>query len=254
MPVYNAGKYLRPALLSIINQTYTNWELIIADDGSTDGCLDNLPELNDSRIRVLRDNTNIGIAARLNQMIDLANGDYIARMDSDDISYPKRFEKQLETLNNDECLDLVSVKAISIDEEDKQISDLPFASTHNEICSRPWLGLYMPHPTWMGRANWFKKNKYKLPQSYYSEDCELLLRTYEKSKFACVPEILFEYRVKSMINWKSQFKARSAVLMLQANQFYKDRNYIYITLSAIVFVLRVMSDSFKLLKQAFFKA
>ena len=50
MPVFNAGKFLRPALLSIINQTYTHWELIIIDDGSTDGCLDDLPELNDSRI------------------------------------------------------------------------------------------------------------------------------------------------------------------------------------------------------------
>ena len=66
MPIYNAGEYLRMAVLSIVNQTYTNWELLlIDDDGSTDGAIQNISDINDSRIRVLHDGKNKGLAARL---------------------------------------------------------------------------------------------------------------------------------------------------------------------------------------------
>lgn len=249
MPVFNAGVFLKPALNSIINQTYTNWELIIIDDGSSDGCLDNLPELDDSRIKVYRDGKNKGIAPRLNEIIDLAKGEFIARMDSDDISHPQRFELQLGKLQCQPELDLVSARAVTINKQNIITGELPFRETHDEICAKPWLGFYMPHPTWMGRLVWFKKYRYKVPQSYYSEDCELLLRSYESSKFACLPEILFEYRMKNKINWKSQLKARSAVLKLQTSHFYNQGHYLYMVLSSVAFILRITLDFFKVVKQ-----
>ena len=74
MPVLNGGEYLRCAVASIVNQAYANWELLILDDGSTDGAIEKLSSAADKRIVVIRDGTRRGIAARLNQAIDLARG------------------------------------------------------------------------------------------------------------------------------------------------------------------------------------
>ena len=93
MPIYNAGEYLPDAVNSIIAQTYTNWELFIIDDGSTDNAINSVESINDARIKILNDGLNKGLAARLNQAIDLAKGQYFARMDQDDISMPERHQK-----------------------------------------------------------------------------------------------------------------------------------------------------------------
>lgn len=249
MPVYNAGEYLADAVNSIIAQTYTNWELFIIDDGSTDNAIDSIKLIKDVRIKILKDGLNKGLAARLNQAIGLAKGQYFARMDQDDISMPERFKMQIDALEANPNLDLIASRALTINSKSKVIGQLPFALTHQQICAKPWRGFYMPHPTWMGRLDWFKKYKYKVPQSYYSEDFELLLRSYESSNFACLPEILFEYRIKDKINWKNQLKARRAVLKLQTSHFYNQGQYLSMVLSSLVFTLRVALDFFKVVKQ-----
>ncbi|MGZ5500902.1 MAG: glycosyltransferase family 2 protein, partial [Nitrososphaeraceae archaeon] len=147
MPVYNAGSYFKPALVSIINQTYTNWELIIADDGCTDGCLEILTAINDPRIIVIRDSMNLGISKRLNQMIGMARGQYFARMDSDDIAHTDRLREQLCMLLENPQLDLIASRA-NIINNNVVVGELPFKLTHNEICAKPWFGFYMAHPTW----------------------------------------------------------------------------------------------------------
>lgn len=109
MGVYNGEKTLSYAIDSIINQTYGNWELIICDDCSTDGTakiLDKYSKL-DSRIRVIMNKTNLGLAASLNHCLKYVKGEYIARMDCDDISLPSRFEKQLDFLQNNPNIQLV---------------------------------------------------------------------------------------------------------------------------------------------------
>lgn len=121
MPVYNAGKYLRLAVLSIVRQTFTNWELLVIDDGSTDNALQDIADIDDARIRIFRDGGNRGLAARLNEAADMARGRYLARMDQDDVSYPERFARQLAALQNDPELDLVATRAITIDENDHAI-------------------------------------------------------------------------------------------------------------------------------------
>jgi glycosyltransferase involved in cell wall biosynthesis len=249
MPIYNAGEYLADAVNSIIAQTYTNWELLIIDDGSTDSAIDSIRSIKDERIKILKDGLNIGLAARLNQAIDLAKGQYFARMDQDDISMPERFKMQIDALEANPNLDLVATRALTINSKNKIVGQLPFALNHQQICSKLWRGFYMPHPIWMGRLVWFKKYKYKIPQSYYSEDCELLLRSYKNSNFACLPEILFKYRIKDKINWKNQIKARRAVLKLQVSHFYNQRQYLSMVLSSLVFTLRVTVDFFKVVKQ-----
>jgi len=104
--IYNAEKYLVDAINSVLEQTYENWELVLVDDGSTDNSLKIAQEfaIKDNRIRVISDGLNKKLPARLNQIINEAKYDYIARMDADDVMHPQRLEKQLQFLEkNKSC-------------------------------------------------------------------------------------------------------------------------------------------------------
>lgn len=149
MPVFNAGIQLRLALLSIVQQTFTSWELLLIDDGSNDGAIEGVADIADSRIRVICDGQNRGLAARLNEAVGLAKGEFFARMDQDDISHPERFASQVQLLMNDLSLDLVGAYCITISEDNEILGVLPKASTHQDICARPWLGFYVQ----IGRAH-----------------------------------------------------------------------------------------------------
>lgn len=249
MPIYNAGSYLRPAVASIIQQTFSDWELIIIDDGSSDGAAEGIRDICDSRIRVLRDGLNRGLAARLNEAIDLARGRYVARMDQDDISYPERLACQLAMLEQYPALDLVAVRCVAIDADNDLVGALPYALTHEDICARPWRGIYLAHPTWMGRIEWFRRYRYASPGPYFCEDQELLLRSYRGSRFATVPEILFAYRVRTRINWKKSVKTRKTLLGIQLRYFLGMRQFHFGFLAAITFVARVTMDSLNALAQ-----
>lgn len=95
MPVYNGERYLKEAIDSILSQTYGDFELIIIDDGSTDATEKMILAYQDHRIRYDKNEKNLGVAASLNRGLDLAKGEYVARMDADDISLSDRFEKQV---------------------------------------------------------------------------------------------------------------------------------------------------------------
>jgi len=97
VPVYNAGDYLRPAVQSVLYQTYSNLEILIIDDGSTDGCIDSISDLSDPRMHIIRQ-ANSGKATALNRAIDLITGEFYAIQDADDVSYPQRIERQLQCM------------------------------------------------------------------------------------------------------------------------------------------------------------
>ena len=242
MPVYNAGSNLRLAVLSIVKQTFTDWELLIVDDGSTDNAFQTIADLNDARIRILRDGKNKGLAARLNECIDLARGRYFARMDQDDVSYPERFAQQTVALEKDSALDLVTVRTITIDENNEVTGIFPGAIAHEEICARPWRGFHFPHPTWMGKMEWFRKYRYTEPGPYFCEDQELLLRSYNKSRFATIDEILFAYRVRGKTNWPKLAKTRRAVLKVQMSYFSKLNQWHYAVLATATYLAKTGRD------------
>ena len=221
MPIYNAGRHLRMAVLSIVKQTIEDWELLIIDDGSTDGSLECIQDIKDPRIRVIRDDLNKGLAARLNEAIELARGQFFARMDQDDISYPERFARQVAMLDNDSNLDLVGVRAIAISQEDQVVGIFPYAINHSNICAKPWNGFYLAHPTWMGRIEWFRRHRYATPGSYMCEDMELLLRSFSLSRFGAVPEVLFAYRLRDEFALRKVVKTRWAVVKLQVKYLAK---------------------------------
>lgn len=239
LPVFNGGDFLEHAVRSIVNQTWKNWELLIIDDGSTDGSIDRLPFLSDVRISVVRDGQNKGLAARLNQAVLLANGKYFARMDHDDICYPERFFLQLEYLEQHQEVDLLSTKCIEMCEDGALKKPWPFAKTHAVICRRPWLGFYMPHPSWMGRIEWFRKNRYKEPAPYCCEDQELLLRAYAESNYDALDCVLLAYRVRDHNPMSKLFRTCVAMLKMQMIYFIGKRQFTFALLSGLAFFGRV---------------
>lgn len=245
LPVYNAGVFFRPCVLSLLAQSYANWELLIFDDGSNDGALQALSDINDPRIKVVGDGVNRGLVSRLNQAIDMAQGVYFARMDADDISYPERIARQVASLENDVTLDLVGAKAITIDAEDQMLGFFPFSKSHQEICGRPWLGFHLVHPTWMGRTEWFRTHRYAVPAHYLCEDQELLLRSYANSKFGAIDTILFAYRVADKPNWSKLAKTRRAMLAFQSRHFASHNQWQFWLFSLLSFIARRCVDELR---------
>lgn len=219
MPVYNAGRYLRAAVLSMMAQTFRHWELILIDDASTDGALASIADLQDPRIRILRGAKNLGLATRLNEAVGLARGKYFARMDQDDISHPERLERQLEFLESNLAIDVVGSRCLLIDGEGHAAGVLEFPSEHGDICRRPWRGILLPHPTWLGKTEWFRRHPYTSPGPYFCEDQDLLLRAHKESTFRSLPEPLLAYRVRGPIPTGKLLRTRATLAGVQVRHF-----------------------------------
>lgn len=197
LPFFNAEQTLLAAIRSILLQTYTHWELILVDDGSTDNSLSLAQSIDDSRIKVFSDGCNLSLPRRLNQAVALSQGDYIARMDADDIAYPNRLTRQVAFLKNHPAIDILGCRVMIFGKTGKIVGTYPYRQTHAEICSRPWSGFYLAHPTWTGKSEWFKQHSYRT-NALRMEDQDLLLRTFTVSQFACLPEILMGYRQSAL--------------------------------------------------------
>ncbi len=193
LPFFNAESTLAAAVRSIIAQTFTDWELILLDDGSWDGSLAVARAFADPRIRVVSDGENRGISHRLNQAVSLARGIYFFRMDGDDLAFPQRLQRQHDFLAQHPEVDLVASNAIFFKNAYDILGALKIAGQHTTIVARPHAGFYMPHPSWAGRRQWFVDNPYN-PDFNGAEDQELLYRTCRSSVFACIPEPLICYR------------------------------------------------------------
>ena len=125
LSVYNGERYLRQAMDSILNQTFTDFEFIIVDDGSTDETAAILKSSPDPRIVRLVHSTNQGLIASLNDGLSIASGQFIARIDADDISLPNRLEEQVRIFKTDPQLVIVGSYSHRIDETGKQIKIVP---------------------------------------------------------------------------------------------------------------------------------
>lgn len=245
MPVYNGGNDLRIALLSIIKQSFVNWELLLIDDGSTDNSTTLISNIDDSRIKLISDGENKGLAYRLNEAIDLAKGKYFARMDQDDICHPERFKKQILFMENNTSIDLLGTCCVTINKNNEVTGRLPLALCHNDLCTNPSRGFYLPHPTWLGKTAWFQKHRYKNPGPYCCEDQELLLRTYKCSKFHALAETLLAYRLRKNTPLKKMWLTRKTLFSEQARYFISIKDYLSISKSFITFFSKIIHDIFK---------
>lgn len=244
MPVYNPDQHLRAAVISVIKQDLKNWELLIIDDGSKNDIHELIGDLLEPRITIIKVGINLGLAKRLNQCIDLAKGVYFARMDADDISYPSRLSKQVDFLERHLDIDLLATKALAISGNNEAIGVLPFALTHKELLAKPWRGIRMPHPTWMGRLSWFRGNKYQIPASFLSEDQELLLRASPRSCYATIDEILFAYRIRGNVNRGKLKCTRLAMAKFQISFFLEHRQYLNAIRSVLTYFIKLVFDKF----------
>ena len=207
MPVYNGELYLREAINSILNQTFTDFELIILDDCSKDGSVDLIKTYTDERIRLIANPVNQGLRFILNQGGKLARAEYIARMDCDDISLPHRLAKQVEYLDRHPEIAIVGAQSIYIDTEGKVVESQNMFRCAAESSSIRWTASYecpFVHPLVMFRKQvlWGELGGYD-EMAVFAEDYEMWLRLLSNNyQGANLPEVLLKYRVnpKSMMN------------------------------------------------------
>lgn len=195
MSVYNAEKHLRKAIESILNQTFKDFEFIIINDGSTDTSLEIIKSYHDPRIRLI-EQENQGLAKSLNTGIKTSQGEYIARMDADDVSLPERFQLQAEFLDNHLDHGLLGTTFFVLDEESNILTVKPVLL--NDIDLRRELLYQTPfaHGSVMIRKNILKKiGPFIYRQEFdNSEDYDLWSRLAQVTKIANLPHILYMWR------------------------------------------------------------
>lgn len=217
IPFYNNEKTLDIAIKSVIYQTFKDWELILIDDGSEDNSLEIAKkwESFDSRVTLICDGTNKGLVYRLNQVIDIANGDFIARMDADDIMLQERLEKQLNIFINSPKIDVVATAAYTIDENNNPLgirgTDGIDIKNKKDILKKSLL----IHPSILVRKDWYRLNKYD-KKYIRAEDFELWCRTFTYTNFYRITEPLLLYR-EGNINIKNYVLSMKTLRMIYRN-------------------------------------
>lgn len=196
MAVYNGERYLREAVDSILEQTFTDFEFLIIDDGSTDGTQGILRAYEDSRIRVLVNEQNAGLTRSLNRGLQAARGEFIARQDADDVSEPERLEKQIAFLDANPEVALLGSWYSIIDTQSNYQQQIRPPCEHREIC---WdLLFYCPfvHSAVMLRRELVLREVGPYDESYgYSQDYDWWCRIADALPVANLPEYLVRYRV-----------------------------------------------------------
>ncbi len=198
MPVHNGARYLREALDSILNQTYENIEFIIIDDGSTDESWSILEAYvhSDNRIKTFRHQQNMGLAHSLNRGFAISEGEYIARMDSDDISFPNRIELQVDFMEQHTDYAIVGSKTELIFNNKKPSGIIPLTFTSYEAL-KVGSFFYCPfaHPTVMIRKSMIPEQPYH--PEIYVEDYYLWNQILEQYPCANLNQVLLYYRMHS---------------------------------------------------------
>ena len=194
MPVYNGEKYLKNAIESILYQTFKDFEFLIIDDGSTDNSVEIMGSFNDARIRIERNKINLGLIKTLNKGLKLSKGKYIARMDCDDISLPKRLSTQINFMEKHPEIGVCGswVKIIGL--EKKFINKYP--KKHEEAKAYLLFNTPLAHPSVIMRKEVIEKYKLEYDENYkHAEDYELWSRIINYSKISNIPKVLLHYRM-----------------------------------------------------------
>ncbi len=194
MPCLNAENFISDAIQSVLNQTFSDFELLIINDGSTDHTMNLVKSFNDKRIIIL-EQENQGVAVALNYGLEYAQAPYIARFDADDICFADRLEKQYQfMISNPECV-VVGSGAEYIDDSGNYIfTHFPQVNTHEEIQSLPCNLCPFIHASVMYKKNPIKKIGYNV-NAHSFEDHLLWLRLKHIGKMYNMPEPLINVRL-----------------------------------------------------------
>lgn len=194
MPAYNAEKYIAEAIDSILGQTYSDFEFIIINDCSRDRTEEIILSYDDPRIVYIMNEENLGVAATLNKGLALAKGEYIARMDADDISMPERFEKQVVYLEANEEIAVLGC-GIERFSDNASLDTRRFASDADLMAIDMFFACGLAHPSVMMRTSVIRELGGYDPEFNGLEDYELWCRVLENHKITTLPDILLRYRI-----------------------------------------------------------
>lgn len=213
MGAYNAQEYIAQAIESILNQTYTDYEFIIINDGSTDDTPNIICRYakSDPRIIFIDNKENQGLIAVLNQGLDMARGEFIARMDADDISLPQRFEKQVAYLDANPDVGVLGTLIHGFGLLDAPGVQIPVVTVFDLLKQN-----YIAHPSVMLRKALLDKYNLRYnPEYIHCEDMELWSHLIFKTKFHNIMQVLLMYRVTgnniSSKNWDLQQKTTEKI-------------------------------------------
>jgi glycosyltransferase involved in cell wall biosynthesis len=226
MPVYNAERHLREAIESILNQSFSEFEFLIIDDGSTDASLEIIRSYDDPRIRLLRNEKNFGITYTLNRGIQSSSTELIARMDADDISYPERLERQYEYAQRFPDCSLFCSWVRRISEDGKFLHISGGNPDHYT-----YLLLFTPagifHP-----AVLYRKSAVMRAGMYskkYGEDFNLWCKLVKEHRFCIITEPLVGYRSSESSLWrvtrKSEYEEAHKEQLIENIRFYTTDDY-----------------------------
>jgi glycosyltransferase involved in cell wall biosynthesis len=193
LPTFGDGPFLPAAIDSILNQTFSDFELLVVDDGSTDDTAAFIASLHDPRLRVIRHRSNRGITASLNAGLDAAHGRFIARMDGDDIAEPQRLRCQFDFLERRPEVGVVGSARRIIDEAGVVVGEATAMVDDLSIRWKCLLGNPLPHPTVMLRRESVAELRYDAAFNA-AEDYELWTRLLPTTRAANLPQPLLRYR------------------------------------------------------------
>lgn len=194
MPVHNGERYVAAAIESILNQTYSDFELLIVDDASSDRTAEILAGYRDSRIRILRNEKQLRLIGTLNRGIQEARGRWIARMDADDLALRSRLRRQLHWLEAHPETAVLGGAAIKIDAEDR-FRGLLFKRWLGDLRQWVWIPTPIVHPTAMIRRDVALEHPYS-PEALHCEDYDLWIRLAKAGhRLHNLPWPLLRYRI-----------------------------------------------------------
>jgi glycosyltransferase involved in cell wall biosynthesis len=194
MSVYNGERYLRESVESILKQTFADFEFIITDDGSRDATWDILNGYDDPRVLLMRNPKNIGLTHSLNKGLVLARGEYVARIDADDVSFPQRLEMQVDFLERHTHIGVLGTAVQFIDSSGNPAKVQRFPEQHNAI--RWSLCFYnpIPHPSVMARRQLMEQASGYRPDLKTAQDYDLWQRLSSVTRLANLPDVLLYLR------------------------------------------------------------
>ncbi len=214
LPCFNAGRFLLEAVQSILAQTHQDWELIAVDDGSSDGSFQQLKCIKDPRIRTYSDGVHRGLATRLNEIVGKARGNFIGRMDADDLSHPRRFEMQIKFLREHPEIDGVGCALVSFSRDYRAVGCRSFPTEMQSIVGDPLSGIRLAHATFCAHREWFEKHTYNENNSG-CEDWELWQHSHGTSQFSNLSAPLYFYREFDSFSLPKYVNSKARITSLQ---------------------------------------
>lgn len=207
MAVYNGESTVQKAVESVLAQKYTDWDLIIVDDGSTDNSYQVISAIakQDNRIQIIRNAHNLGFPASLNFGWQSSKSDLIALNDADDTSHPDRLAHQVSFMNAHPEIDVLGAGVVLLDQDGATISTAMRPENHDELESRMYKENPFFHPTVMYRRRFLEALNGYDPMLKRSQDVDLFLRGYRKFRYHNLQEVLVSYRTRPRPSLKSIF-------------------------------------------------